>query len=161
MQNEKLMEWLRPVQDPEMFISIVDLGLVYEADFKLKTEVCDRSKEIKNIFSLFDGAVRRSHIIKLEPGGHFPPHRDGILPEAKCLRLFSPLWGSSNDAFYFILNKKKIEFEIGRLYFVNTRLEHSVFSFGTSYQLVMNVEINQETVATIANMTLQSFQSEI
>ena len=34
MQNEELMEWLRPVQDPEMFISIVDLGLVYEADFK-------------------------------------------------------------------------------------------------------------------------------
>ena len=34
MQNEKLMEWLHPVQDPEMFISIVDLGLVYEADFK-------------------------------------------------------------------------------------------------------------------------------
>lgn len=34
MQNEKLLEWLRPVQDPEMFISIVDLGLIYEADFK-------------------------------------------------------------------------------------------------------------------------------
>ena len=26
-----LLEWLRPVEDPEMFISIIDLGLVYEA----------------------------------------------------------------------------------------------------------------------------------
>ena len=33
MPNEKLLEWLKPVQDPEMFISIVDLGLVYEAEF--------------------------------------------------------------------------------------------------------------------------------
>ena len=26
-----LHEWLRPVEDPEMFISIIDLGLVYDA----------------------------------------------------------------------------------------------------------------------------------
>ena len=29
-QVPELLEWIRPVQDPEMFISIVDLGLVYE-----------------------------------------------------------------------------------------------------------------------------------
>ena len=29
--TSELLEWLRPVQDPEMMISIVDLGLVYEA----------------------------------------------------------------------------------------------------------------------------------
>ena len=28
--NPALLEWLKPVQDPEMFLSIVDLGLVYE-----------------------------------------------------------------------------------------------------------------------------------
>ena len=32
-RDEKLLEWLRPVQDPEMFLSIVDLGLIYEAEF--------------------------------------------------------------------------------------------------------------------------------
>jgi metal-sulfur cluster biosynthetic enzyme len=34
MRDEKILEWLRPVQDPEMFLSIVDLGLIYEAQFK-------------------------------------------------------------------------------------------------------------------------------
>ena len=29
--NPTLLEWIHPVQDPEMFISIVDLGLVYQA----------------------------------------------------------------------------------------------------------------------------------
>lgn len=28
--NLNLLEWVRPVEDPEMMISIVDLGLVYE-----------------------------------------------------------------------------------------------------------------------------------
>lgn len=30
-QDPELMEWLKPVEDPEMAISIIDLGLVYEA----------------------------------------------------------------------------------------------------------------------------------
>jgi metal-sulfur cluster biosynthetic enzyme len=33
VKTPELMEWLHPVEDPEMFISIVDLGLVYEAKF--------------------------------------------------------------------------------------------------------------------------------
>lgn len=32
--NPALLEWLKPVQDPEMFISIVDLGLVYETELQ-------------------------------------------------------------------------------------------------------------------------------
>ena len=30
-KNPAILEWIHPVQDPEMLISIVDLGLVYEA----------------------------------------------------------------------------------------------------------------------------------
>jgi metal-sulfur cluster biosynthetic enzyme len=30
MTEEILKEWLRPVQDPELFMSLVDLGLIYE-----------------------------------------------------------------------------------------------------------------------------------
>ncbi len=33
MRNEELLQWLHPVQDPEMFISVVDLGLIYIAEF--------------------------------------------------------------------------------------------------------------------------------
>ncbi len=34
MRDPVLLEWLHPVQDPEMFLSIVDLGLIYEANFR-------------------------------------------------------------------------------------------------------------------------------
>lgn len=27
--QESMLDWLRPVQDPEMFLSLVDLGLIY------------------------------------------------------------------------------------------------------------------------------------
>ncbi len=33
MRDEELLEWLKPVQDPEMLLSIVDLGLIYSAVF--------------------------------------------------------------------------------------------------------------------------------
>ena len=26
---ENLLEWLRPIQDPELFLGLVDLGLIY------------------------------------------------------------------------------------------------------------------------------------
>mgnify|MGYP003704230143 CR=1 FL=1 len=29
---EALLEWLRPVQDPELFLGLVDLGLIYKID---------------------------------------------------------------------------------------------------------------------------------
>ncbi len=31
MEPKELMEWLQPVEDPELFMSIVDLGLIYKA----------------------------------------------------------------------------------------------------------------------------------
>ena len=30
MNADELKEWLRPVEDPEMKMSLVDLGLIYE-----------------------------------------------------------------------------------------------------------------------------------
>ncbi|MEW6054995.1 MAG: metal-sulfur cluster assembly factor [Bdellovibrionota bacterium] len=32
LTDEALKEWLRPVQDPELFLSIVDLGLIYNCE---------------------------------------------------------------------------------------------------------------------------------
>lgn len=32
-KNPALLEWIRPVEDPEMRLSVVDLGLIYVAQF--------------------------------------------------------------------------------------------------------------------------------
>jgi len=31
LTQKELLEWLHPVEDPELFLSLVDLGLIYEA----------------------------------------------------------------------------------------------------------------------------------
>ncbi|MCM0606484.1 MAG: DUF59 domain-containing protein [Xanthomonadaceae bacterium] len=32
--QDELKEWLKPIQDPEILMSLVDLGLIYTCDFK-------------------------------------------------------------------------------------------------------------------------------
>lgn len=39
MKKEELLDWLRPVEDPELFISIVDLGLIYEVRMEPQSKV--------------------------------------------------------------------------------------------------------------------------
>jgi len=34
LTKEQVMEALKPIQDPELSISIVDLGLIYNVDFQ-------------------------------------------------------------------------------------------------------------------------------
>lgn len=37
--DEGLKEWLKPVEDPELFISLVELGLIYEVEPKPEGKV--------------------------------------------------------------------------------------------------------------------------
>jgi len=43
LNKEALLDWLRPVQDPELFLSLVELGLVYdcrlEGEEKVKVQM--------------------------------------------------------------------------------------------------------------------------
>jgi metal-sulfur cluster biosynthetic enzyme len=32
LNQQEILDWIRPVQDPEMFLSLVDLGLVYKGE---------------------------------------------------------------------------------------------------------------------------------
>ncbi len=31
---EQLKEWLKPIEDPELFMSLVDLGLIYDCEYQ-------------------------------------------------------------------------------------------------------------------------------
>ena len=39
-KDQDLLDWLKPVQDPELFLSLVDLGLIYECIYTEPTSVC-------------------------------------------------------------------------------------------------------------------------
>ena len=97
----------------------------------------------------FENYLFRTHILKLNPGGFFPPHRDDT--RLNAFRLIVPLKNCNPPKVNFVLEDKILNFEEGRLYFVNTVKMHYIFnaSMDPSYWLVMNVKCTKESVAKV------------
>ena len=111
---------------------------------------------LKNFISPFEGYVGRSHFIRMDKGGHFPPHRDHMLPEVDTMRLFIPIKKCNPPNTWFMLDREPLNFEHGRAYFINTCIEHTVFSCYPSIFAVLNIKINDETIKTL----LKNMQSK-
>lgn len=96
-----------------------------------------------------DQHLGRTHVIRLNQGGYFPPHRDNKHSDIKSFRLFMPINYSTKSNF-FLLEDKKLEFENGKLYFIDTAKMHTVFNTAETpfYFLVTNIVLSQESVDT-------------
>lgn len=89
----------------------------------------------------------RSHLLKIEKGGFFPYHRDSHKWGSTCLRLIALLDNAGPEQFVFLFDNKRIFMEPGRLYFMNTRIEHGLISFvPDATLLVLNVILSTESV---------------
>tara|TARA_B110000977_G_C11040931_1_gene478846 strand:+ start:1220 stop:1840 length:621 start_codon:yes stop_codon:yes gene_type:complete len=115
-----------------------------EANFSTKTPVYDYFKEWLDPLELYLG---RTHVIKLNRGGYFPPHRDNRHFNIDSFRLFLPLNYNSVHHF-FLLENKKMEFENGQLYFIDTAKMHTLFNTSDTpfYFVAVNVILTQESV---------------
>ena len=124
-----------------------------EPDIKTKTPFYPY---VESVLSKFTNHLGRTHLIKKSAGGQFPSHRDGYEREVKSFRLFLPIYNCNPPFNYFILDNKILNFEHGKLYFLNTLKEHIVFTsgrggksnFGSDYQsmyMVANVNCNEES----------------
>lgn len=117
-----------------------------ESDFKTPTEAFQKLTALHPVMNFFEGHLGRSHIIKLDSGGFFPPHRDAYI-EPSCFRIFIPCQNCQKDQFVFLVNDKQVIFEPYKVYFIDTRLEHSTFSFANhSTQVILNVAVSEESV---------------
>lgn len=119
--------------------------LLTEVDFVTKTPVYPAASRWLDKMS---DDICRTHLIKLQPGGFFPMHRDNNHSGIDTFRLFIPLQNCNPPAMFFILDKQQLYFDHGRVYFINTCLEHVVFnaSFADSIFMVINLKINQRSV---------------
>ncbi len=129
-----------------------------EMSFKTFTDVYYSSSEIQKIVEPFRHNIGRSHIIRLDGGGYFPPHRDqpNYTENQRSLRIIVPLKNCNPQNMYFMYENDVLHFEHGRAYFLNTNKMHSVFSFKESYFIVLNVEANEEVYNIIGNHFLYS-----
>lgn len=129
-----------------------------ERDFKVLTPVAEW-ESLSAFLSHFTGSIFRTHILKLGFGGFFPPHRDHPDEDFHhtnkvifdTFRLIVPLNHCNPPYMNFVFENKILNWEQGVAYFVDTAKVHYLFnpSDEPSYWLVVNVDVNEDTVATV------------
>lgn len=118
-----------------------------ECDFKTVTPVYEYP-DLKTILDPIRPYLFRSHILRLDSGGFFPPHRDfgGLVIDS--FRLIIPLQNTNVPEFTFIVDGKIQHWVNGRVYFVDTAKMHYLFNSGfkPTYFIVLNIELNKDTL---------------
>ena len=118
-----------------------------ECDFKTVTPVYEYP-DLKTILDPIRPYLFRSHILRLDSGGFFPPHRDFGGLGIDSFRLIIPLQNTNVPEFTFIVDGKIQHWVNGRVYFVDTAKMHYLFNSGfkPTYFIVLNVELNKDTL---------------
>jgi hypothetical protein len=120
----------------------IKTGIEYlEKDFNVKTPLLQELEPLCDVFADFD--LGRSHIIKLDKGGHFPPHRD--LDDT--FRLIAFIDYDPPEGLVFMLENQSLHLKQGVFYFVNTIKYHSLFSFANNNKfIVLNVILDEKNI---------------
>lgn len=126
-----------------------------ELSFRVRTAVYNSVAALRPLFDEFNESIGRTHFLKFDEGGFFPFHRDSQFFGEDTFRLFVPLHMHGQREFVFLLGDEILKLESGRVYFINTKIEHAVFSFcENSVHLVMNVELSESTVKKVVDLLI-------
>lgn len=118
-----------------------------ETDFNQKTELWPL---VEPALKPFENFLGRTHFIQMDQTGCFPPHRDQYDIELNSFRLFIALKGCNPPNNYFIIDEKIYHWEHGRVYFINTCKEHTIFTpRDPSTFCVANIVVSEDSVNTV------------
>lgn len=122
---------------------------LHDEDFKVKTPVYEHFKQW---LDPFESNLGRTHVIRLNTGGFFPPHRDHKHANIDSFRIFLPL-NYTNRSHFFMLEDKRMQFDNGTMYFIDTAKMHTLFNTAEDpfYFVVGNIILNEETVNTVTS----------
>jgi hypothetical protein len=124
-----------------------------EMSFQTRTPVYGACKSLHPLFEAFAEDLGRTHFLKFDAGGFFPPHRDLDLG---CFRVFMPCFRANKFNFTFILDDELLSLREGIAYFINSRKAHSIFSYVPgSTHLVLNIRISDNSVRAIMNNIIE------
>lgn len=118
-----------------------------ETDFVVPTPVYHKSVDLQNVLDPIMPWINRTHVLRMPPGGFFPPHRDSRFLNQDTFRLIMPLVNTEPPNFRFMLEDRTLHWANGHMYVVNTTLEHTLFNASptnTSYWLVINAMVCPE-----------------
>jgi len=129
-----------------------------ESDFTVPTPVFHKCQDLQNLLTPILPYINRTHILRIPPGGYFPPHRDSRKLHQEAFRLIMPLSNSASPWFRFMIEDRTLNWDNGNLYAVNTTLEHTLFNAGTkdSLWLVINAKLCPEMFTYVSkNVAIQ------
>ncbi len=122
-----------------------------EFSFRTPTRYWREFSSLSEPLKKIEKNLGRSHLLKFDRGGFFPPHRD----RGRAFRLIA-FFFCIPDHFVFLLEDKKFFFMPERLYFLDTRKAHSLFSFQDNATiLVLNVEYNRDSLNFVIENLVQ------
>ena len=122
--------------------------LYYDKDFKVRTPLSYEIPEVSELFDFFGDSVGRSHFLRLDRGGFFPPHRDHefSLPN-NMFRIIVPFYNFHSSNMTWVFDGKVVQLREGYTYFMNTTKSHSLFSYDDGCtMLVLNVSATEDTM---------------
>lgn len=126
-----------------------------EENFNTPTVVYDSLPGIRNIVEPFRPNIGRVHLLRVDQGGFFPPHRDFVGSSPEYVRLLAVFGKCKPENYVQLIDGKAVYPESGFLYFINFQLDHSVFSFSDGlYSLILTVKLNKDTYNIITNNTV-------
>jgi hypothetical protein len=124
-----------------------------ELEFTHKTDVYYACKTLTPLFDQFSD-LGRTFFVKSNIGGYFVPHRDHPAMPRDVFRLVVFVNNCGPLDYDWLMDDRKLQIELGRVYYVNTRKTHRTVSWvNDSIHLILNVPMNSENVAkVIANL---------
>jgi hypothetical protein len=124
-----------------------------ELDFNSPTEVYKKCSSLHNFLDQWR-PLGRTFLVKSNVGGYFVPHRDHPSMPRDVFRLIVFLNNCNPLDYDWLMDDRKMQIEMGRVYYINTRLTHRTMSWvDDSMHLILNVPFNSENVAkVVANL---------
>jgi len=120
-----------------------------ELDFKRRTNIVEFIPELNNFLDFWEPNLGRTHFLRLDRGGFFPPHRDnGAIVDVPTFRILVPINNFGTNDMKWIQDEQMLNLRLGHTYFINTSRLHSIFSFvDNCLMLVLNVNQSPEILS--------------
>ena len=126
-----------------------------EENFTTPTEVYNKIPELAKLVDAFAPDIGRVHLLRVDQGGFFPPHRDFPGVGTEWMRLLLVFGKCKPENFVHMLDGKPMYPDPGYLYFVNFQKDHSVFSFSDGlYALILTCKVNDSVHDLIINNSM-------
>jgi len=124
--------------------------IISELDFNSNTIVYEKCPSLHPLLNYFE-PLGRTFLVKSNIGGYFVPHRDHPSMPRESFRIAVFLNNCGPLEYdWFMESDTKLQFDLGRAYYINTRKTHRTISWvNDSIHLILNVPLNNENVAKV------------